>query len=506
MPNFLLPLYLLFTSFFSPLAFKSYPKSNDDFSQNYSDSLKIRNIDTLEYKKIGPGMVYARLSLPDYPISAYMLTVDLKNPYNFVETFQAADQVGKTQKMTDAGKDSHTIAGVNGNFWIVPGQNQPNVLLGTPHSGSIKNGEMITDPNGWNRGRSKDQKELLQEIGFAIIDKQKKIWIDDFGFDAKVEIPKIGSYPIAQVNRIRKEDELVFYNSYLGEAVTRTNDEGTEVVVKLIRGQKWQVNKQVICEVTKIIKNKGANPIAAGEYILSGTGKASLFLNQLSVGNRIKINMGVYSLLGNKRPSITQMLTGNALVLKNGLITIRNQNEGYNSTRYPRTGIGMNKKGDKLFLIVIDRSKGSIGANTATMCAILKVAGAWNATSMDGGGSAQLMINQKIINNPADGRERSVANGWFVKHKAPIDSVITKIEFSDYKLKVPVSNEFKPVILGYNKYGVLIDEDVKGYKLSCSSLIGRIKEDKFIAGEISSKGMLIAVFNGISTTKSIEVF
>jgi hypothetical protein len=499
------PFYLLFLSCFL-LTSTSVNKKNGAVRIEFIDSLKIGNVDTLEYRQVGPGIQYARLKFPDYPMSVYLLTVDLNNRYNFIETFQAANQVGKTQKMTTAATNGNTIAGVNGNFWIVPNQNQPNELLGVPHSGSIKNGEIITDPNNWNRGRSKDQAELLQEIGFAIIDQHKKIWIDDFGFDAQVEIRNVGKYPITQVNRMRKEHELVIYNSFMGKNITRTNDDGIEVVVKLTRGEKWGVNKKVECEVTKIFKNKGGNPILTDEYILSGTGKANEFLNHLKIGSRVKINMGVYRLNDHQRPIVEQMITGNALVLKNGIATIRNQNEAYNSRPYPRTGIGMDKAGKKLFLIVIDRSMGSVGASTATMCAILKTAGAWNATSIDGGGSAQLMLYNKIVNNPADGKERAVANGWFVKHNAPVDSVISKIEFADYKLSVPVSGTYSPIILGYNKYGVLIDENVKSFKLKCDPALGKITEDgKLIANSVTQKGTLQAVFKKISVVKHIEV-
>ncbi|MDD4713155.1 MAG: hypothetical protein PHP34_07490, partial [Bacteroidales bacterium] len=56
-----------------------------------------KQMDTLEYRMIGPGIRYTRFVLPDYPLSAYLLTIDQTNPYNFVETFQAGNQVGKTE-------------------------------------------------------------------------------------------------------------------------------------------------------------------------------------------------------------------------------------------------------------------------------------------------------------------------------------------------------------------------------------------------------------------------
>jgi len=370
----------------------------------------------------------------------------------------------------------------------------------------MKNGQLITDPNGWNRGRTTSPEELLQEIGFAVIDNNRKIWIDDMGFDGKVTIDGAGNYPISEVNRIRKTNELVFFNNYMGSLSTRTDDNGTEVFIKPVENQNWNVNADVLCKVVRIVKDKGANPIPAGESVLSGTGTAKTFLEQLTVGQTIKVNMGIYTLKDNERPVAVQMLTGNALVMKNGELTIRNTNEAYNSQLYPRTGIGMSQDGKKLFLIVIDKYAGSIGASTTTMCGILKAFGAYNATSMDGGGSAQMMLNAQIVNNPADGKERAVADGWFVYYNAPEDNVITRLEFADYKLEIPVFASYKPVILGYNQYGVLIDRNVQGCNFSCSSEIGRIDaEYGFVASENTANGIITAQLNGVTVSKSVKV-
>lgn len=469
-----------------------------------------KTVDTLEYKSVGPGVTYARFNLPQYPLSVYMMTIDLNDNYNSVETFQAYNHLGLTEAMTNAynrlnSVGHQTIGSINGNFWIVAGQGQPAELLGVPHSGSVINGEMVTDPNFWNRGRATTPEGLLQEIGFAVIDSVKKVWIDDMGFDGKVTIDGIGDYAISEINRIRKTDELVFFNNYLGQA-TRTDDSGIEVFIKPLNNQKWMVNKDVSCVVTRVVKDKGANLLEPGESVLSGTGKARMFLENLVLGQTVKVNMGVYTLQTQERPKVREMVTGNALVMKNGELTIRNTNEDYNSTLYPRTGIGMSKDGKRLFLIVIDKYSPSIGANTATMCGILKSCGAYNATSLDGGGSAQMMLNGSIVNNPSDGKERPVANGWMVYQTAPQDNVISRIEFANYKLEVPIFASLKPVILGYNQYGVLINGNVTGYYLSCNSSLGRIDADSvFVAGSTNLSGALTATYNGISVTKPIKI-
>lgn len=458
-------------------------------------------IDTLVHRQVAPGIMYTKMYFSDYPLNVYMMVADLNNEYNAVETFQAGNQTGKTEAMTDAYKrlatSYHTPIGcVNGNFWIVSGQGYPNELLGVPHSGSIRDGEMVTEPNDWNRGHG--------DIGFTALDKDKKLWIGDMDFDGKVTVDGVGDYTISQVNRVRGTDELVFFNDYVPK--TRTDDNGTEVFIKPVDGQTWGVNEDVTCEVIRVVKEKGGNEVLAGESVLSGNGAAQVFLDKLQVGQLIRVNMGVYTLVDNLRPLIQQMVTGNALVMKNGELTERNTNETYNSQLYPRTGIGMSKDGKRLFLIVIDKQSGSVGASTTTMCEILKSSGAYNVVSMDGGGSAQMMLQGNIVNKPADGKERPVANGWMLFSTAPADEVISSFDFSDYTITIPANASFRPSFLGYNKYGMLVTEHLQGVTLTCSPELGEIvNENLFVASSNPQEGELVAHFNGVELRKKVVI-
>ena len=60
------------------------------------------NYDLLEQKEIGPGVIYHRIRIPDYPLNINYMTVDLTNPYNRIETQQGEDQVGKTGLLPSA--------------------------------------------------------------------------------------------------------------------------------------------------------------------------------------------------------------------------------------------------------------------------------------------------------------------------------------------------------------------------------------------------------------------
>ena len=465
-----------------------------------------KQVDTLECRTVGPGVQYVRMHMPEYPLDVYTMTIDLNNPYNDVDAFIGKNHAGSTEAMTSAytrlsTPEHQSIGSINGNFWIVSGQNMDDRLLGQPHSGCIVNGEIATEPNGWNRAGRGDEIEKLQEIGFVVLDQDKKMWIDDMNFEAKVINAANESFAIAEVNRIRNENEIVLYNHFTGQ--TTSDIDGTDVLIKPVEGASWGLNKDVECVVTRIVQSKGGTELEEGEYALSGNGTGAEFLNQMNVGDKVKINTKLTTRTDNLIPIAEQMLTGNALVMREGKLTPRNENEAYNSQTYSRSGIGMSQDGKTLYLIVIDyKSSTSVGTNTATMCYILKQAGAWNVANMDAGGSAQMMLRGKLVNNPADGKERPVSNGFMIFTNAPEDNTLNSLAFDNYNLEVPSYSCFEPTILGYNSYGVLIDTDVQEFTLSCDASLGTISSDgkKFYASPNATSGYL-HVTSGTATGK-----
>lgn len=464
-------------------------------------------MDTLSIRNVGPGVKYTQVFLPAVPVNAYIMEVDLNNPYISIETMQAFDQVGKTEKLTKASDrmsfESHNcLGGINGNFWIVPVQNYPAPLNGMPHSGSMRNGEMVSDPNNWNRGWTNNPEELLEEIGFAMLDEQRTLWVDDVLFNAEVKIPDKGSYKIDNVNRIRYNNQIVFFNSYVGAKTRASEVEGIEVFIKPKANQNWGTSQDILCEVTRIVGGKGEVMIEEGESVLSGAGSGAIFLSELKSGSDVIVNMGLNTRRDQTPVKALQMLTGNALVMKNGRLTIRNYHEEYNSMVYPRTGIGKSDDGKTAYLIVMDRKTPSRGASTEVMCEILRKAGATSVCSLDGGGSAQMMIDAEIVNYPGDGSERAVANGWMLFHNAPKDDVVTKIDFADNETILPRNSVYTPIILGYNQYGVLIDKDFKDYRLSCSSELGIIRDNTLVVN--GTNGLLNAEYGNSKISRTIK--
>ncbi|HPD27631.1 MAG TPA: phosphodiester glycosidase family protein [Paludibacteraceae bacterium] len=470
-------------------------------------------IDTIVYKQVGPGTMYAQTYLPEIRQRIYTLTIDLNNPYNGIQTFLARDCVAGTElvssacaRNTYAGKDA--FGGINGDFFNVSSNNE--YPLGAPRGGSIQDGIIQKEPTeGW-------------WWAFATIDTNKKPFFDYLQFRGEVKINEGNTFQFSRVNIAYGNSDMTMYNRYAGN-VTRPYEnnggstppngydylyERTEVYITPVAGQSWGVNKTIRCKVDSMVNNYGGGaPIAHNQTILSGIRTAKTFLDQLTIGQEVEVSLTIRT-QNDTRPNIVQLVGGNAVVMKNNVLTERNTSDGYNSMPYPRTGIASSADGRWLYLLVADGkgTGGSPGITTTEMCHIFQHMGATEAVGLDGGGSAEMIVNHEVKNMPSDGTERPVGNGWLVIANAPEDDQIAQLEFECHRLEAPIYGELRPKVMGFNQYGVLLNEDITDYTLSCSPNVGTINENgNFSATGTPCVGTLTATYNGVSVTRPITI-
>lgn len=463
-------------------------------------------IDTVEYKQVGPGTMYCYAKIYELSQQFHVLTIDLENQYTEIETFLGKDCIAGTELVTSAcnrhtreGHDAY--CGVNGDFFNVSANNE--YPLGMPRGGSIQNGEVQAAPSNeswfW---------------AFATMDVNKKPVLDYMKFEGRVIIDEENTCHFNRVNQAWNSYDLTLYNRFAGP-VTRPyeNHEGfdtmerTEVVVELADGEKWGLNKRTKVKVRRIVKNiDGGEPIAADETVLSGVREAATFLNQLSVGDELEVEMALFR-PDASQPLVEQLIGGNAMILQNGELTERNTGDTYNSSPYPRTAIGASEDGRWLYLFVCDGKSvaGSPGLTTTQVCGILKNIGAYNIVGLDGGGSAEMVVNHAIVNKPADGHERPVGNGWMLVNTAPTDSTIAYLRFHNHKLEIPTFASYTPRVMAYNQYGTLLDDNVQNFTLSCDDNIGICNGNTFVATSSEAEGNLTVKVGNIEYTAPLVV-
>ncbi|MEB3343336.1 phosphodiester glycosidase family protein [Okeania sp.] len=118
--------------------------------------------------------------------------------------------------------------------------------------------------------------------------------------------------------------------------------------------------------------------------------------------------------------STTQAISGNLILVANGQPVKLPRNSYIDIKPYPRTAVGINQKGDKLWLVLVDGKQPfySDGMTVAELQEFMINLGVDKALNLDGGGSTTLVVRPdskgRLLNSPVHTwipmRERSIAN------------------------------------------------------------------------------------------------
>lgn len=476
-------------------------------------------------KQVGPGVVYNRIRIPDFPLNINYMTVDLTNPYNRIETMQANEKTGSTEKLSAAhtrfqSEGKKPIGAQNGNFWCVSGQGiYSQYALGTTYNACLRNGKIVTETNchadQWDGGPAR--------TGVVGIGYDKDIHIESMSWKGTVSSTRWGNQQpeFYLVNKFcRSTGEMVLYNSFYGstkkfQTINSNNElvenETCEVYLNLNEGEQWATASDIMATVGQIRTNTTAGTLGDYDICLSGSGSYKELLEQLQVGDQVAINYSWYSVATGNLVRLEQAVGGNAMVMVDGELTGRNEDETYNSQVYSRSAYANSQDGKTLYMFTIDKSidpvyGNSVGCNTSVMCQILKQLGAWDVCNVDAGGSAQLMVQGNVVNRTTEGTPRAVANGWMVLSTAPDgDNEIASLAFLAPEIDVPIYSTYQPVVLGYNKYGELVSENVEGVTFSIDPAYGTVDGSTVALLGKAGTTTLTATYGNVSVTKDITI-
>lgn len=512
------------------LSLSAFTLTASEMPETFTIDGKDYSYSLITSKQVGPGVVYNRIRIPDFPLNINYMTVDLSNPYNRIETHQANERTGSTEglaaaytRMQQAGKKP--IGAQNGNFWCVSGQGiYSQFVLGTSYNACMSNGKIVNETNchsdQWDGGPAR--------TGVIGMGYDKDLYIESMSWKGTVSSPRWGDSEKPEfylVNKFcRANGEMVLYNSFYGstkkfQTIEKVNGEWTtvdnktcEVYLTLDDGAQWTSNGDIAATVASVRNNTTAGTLGDYDICIAGTGSYQTLLEQLQVGDKVTVNYAWYSLASGQPLTLEQAIGGNAMVMVDGELTGRNEDETYNSQVYSRSAYGKSQDGKTLYMFTIDKSVdpvygSSAGCNTSVMCQVLKQLGAWDVCNVDAGGSAQLMVQGSVVNRTTEGTPRAVANGWMVYSVAPDDdaTTIATLAFLDPAVRVPVYSTFTPTILGYNKYGELINENVEGVTFSIDSEYGTVNGASIdLLGKVGET-TVTATYNGVTVTKPVSV-
>jgi hypothetical protein len=488
------------------------------------------NVDTLVHRQVGPGMMNTIVRIPGYPLNVYVMEVDLNNPNNRVETTIGYNTVGRTEALTNAYTRNRTatkrpVAACNANFWVVSGNGAPwsSFQLGTPLGGVVRNDTTLVNDNTtwdwWNGGPTR--------TAAAAVSHDKTLLLGRLQWEGTIASDKLAQ-PLAyhNVNRRAVAGEICLWNGAYTRTRefeddwtgfdTRGNNHTDNYYLMLADGEGWKNNAPMRFFVASIVTDADRQTLGSYDACLTVTGDANkAAMAALAVGDEISVTSSWLSIDGGalgERPDIENMVWGNAPIMHNGELLGRNYDETYNSQVYSRTCYGSSADGKHLYWLVIDKSTSplyglSAGCPTAVACQILKqmCPDVTEIVNMDAGGSAEMMLFGKIINTTTEGTPRAVACGWMVEAVGEEDNEVASIAFDLHRLEAPVYSSVTPRILGYNRIGELVDDNVQGFVLTCDEAIGSTRGSIFIAGGDPATGMLTATLDAMTATVPVRV-
>ncbi len=447
-------------------------------------------IDTLESFVAGPSSEYfaLRLTQGSERLDAFILRVNVTNPLISFEAHLGKGQligVETPSAMAIRNTTDTKIAfgATNGDFFIT---SQPEV--GRPVGLTIGNDEYALIGDNWRNCAGVNTEGRPQ---ISLHHRWSYNGIITNGTD---------SLSMVRVNHYRNDNELVLFNRHQG-ASTGTADGGSEAVLSLLPGQKWQTNGKMKLMVEAVNVGTGNTAIEAGKAVISGAGDKKAFVEGLQVGDEVEI---IFALTMDGAPAnMSQVIGGDnyALILDNGIVPA--DSEIWNE-RHPRTAFGHSMTGDTVIMCVVDGRGKSWGCNTAMVGAIMKHYGAWRANNWDGGGSSCMYL-QKFgqVNVPSDGHERATSGAMLAFANLPeVDNTITTIRAYSPTLFLPKYGMHKPKFLGYNKYDVLLDTDVQGVTLTTDEASGYIKDGQFVC---MGDGSFTAHYGDITTVVNVRM-
>ncbi len=459
------------------------------------------NIDTLRHVKVGPGtyqtsLLY-RATDGSKKFRGFFLTMEMKGHDNVEfrmevgnDSTLTGEQISALAKRKSA-PNNYYFAAVNADFYLTWAP-----YVGTPNKACYMDGQIAGD--------DRDQNSVCSHF---LIDYEKNMWCDYLKQTLSFTKPDNSAVNLTRINYDLFTNEIVLFNSLYGH-YTKTSNDASEIAVKLIEGEKWRINSPVKVQVVGALKAGGNMRIEPNGAVISAKGTAIANIENLKDGDILTLNFNTQLGLYNVSPNLKECSGGDALILKRGEVMYEaswwcNGRDNNN----PRTMFGYNEDRTKMVWGLIDgRSTISDGCTYPEGADVMKLAGCYDATNVDGGGSAGMYVqNLGIVNVPSDGNERGVSNGMYAVLKAPEDNNIAEIQFVDYAMDFPKYGIYTPKFFGYNQYGMLIDTDLQGVTLSCDPKLGSIKDGITFIGNGSGTYPLVASYNGIKATIPVTI-
>lgn len=347
-----------------------------------------------EAKYLAPGVTERKLSVNSKRGKQKIFTVGYDGTTNniSVETSLAKGQLYGLESVTKQANNArtsnkHVVAGINGDYFDKNGH---------PIDLMIQKGEIVAT-----------SQTPIDKLAVFGVKNDGKPLIGSPELNLSVQVNGQDPYTINSINRARKGNQLVLYTPFFSSS-TRTNEIGTEVVVKVDSGQ-LNGHSVLTGTVLRVVEKVGNEKLNSGEFVLSGHHFASEFLKTVKEGDKVEVKAEFTSAEWNQ---VVEAISGRYHLVKDGSLVSQTV-----AGVHPRSAIGIKTDGSIVTVVVDGRNAlNSVGLSLKEIASVMKDLGAVQAFTFDGGGSSTMVTRDhgndfvSFINRPSDGRERSVSN------------------------------------------------------------------------------------------------
>ena len=329
-----------------------------------------KELDQKREEQLAPGVKYTSFlrRMPAGPISGQIL--DLSPDANYVlRPILSNDAISGLEKLQSMAERNKALAAVNSSYFALNGE-----ILGLLKM----DGEVVST-------------SYVDRTTLGILPDGKFI-MDVVNYKGSITLPDGRLVAITGVNHERGPNDLILYNNYF-DSMTETNTFGSDYILS---------NGKVVAIA------HGNAGIPPGGVVLSAHGSMEKALADLKIGDTIKINQT----LGEVWDKTVYAIGAGPRLVKNGNLAVTGKEEEFPRDitigRAPRTAVGITKDGHIILFVVDGRRTSCIGMTLQELAQFMQELGAVDAMNFDGGGSSEMVVNGKVVNNPSDGRERSV--------------------------------------------------------------------------------------------------
>lgn len=468
----------------------------------------VNSYDTLEFRNIAPGMQYTKVRFPRTNRSGYQMivvyiTIDMTNPYNSQTSYLAQDKFYASHTQLDEynyqrSQGKNAVATVMGGAFVQIGSNNPLRPSWEVANGLVSDGRLLTDPSG----------------SCFYIDSNNKACVGNVRLQASVTKADGTAFNISNINRYRGNSQGVtlFCNNY-GES-RDIYEGGKEILLTLIDNNMVGTSGNYRCKVEEVYS--GTNHIFAGnQIILSARGNAEANFGGITKGDEITLSI---SCLDEANANISIMQSSTPLFgygVRNG------QPQPSNRQQYAQCAFGVSQDGNTTYWYLLEHSDQS-NAPVYMLNEFMANTGAWDATLMDGGPSAEMTVNGEWATpNEVGGNfnGRNVPCGLIAYSTAPADNNVVQVNFKNVRADLYLGYPYTPEFYGLNQYGEVISTNAGASSdvyITCDQSVGTVSDDGksftpttgksgFIYGHVKGSDIVCSMWVQVSSISAIEV-